>query len=89
VCPTRLQVSSYNFYLLEVYLPVLIWEVIVLLNIKWARSNGQEDWEDYAMFTSFVVGNAIEATRCIRTGELLPLVAFIGIPLTSLIGFVL
>ena len=41
------------------------------------------------MLAALVVGGAVEGVRCIWNGEFLPLVAFLGIPATSLIGSVL
>lgn len=40
------------------------------------------------MLTGLVVGGVVETVRCVRNGEFLPLVAFLGIPATSLIGCV-
>jgi hypothetical protein len=56
------------------------------MNIKWAQNGGPRGWEEYSVLGSLCVGGAIESIRCIWNGELLPLVAFIGIPLTSLTG---
>lgn len=41
------------------------------------------------MLGALVVGGAIEAMRCIRNGEFLPLVAFVGIPIASLVGSII
>lgn len=41
------------------------------------------------MIASLVIGGAVEALRCIRAGELLPLVAFVGIPTTTVLATVM
>ncbi|KAJ0129726.1 Uncharacterized protein HZ326_27164 [Fusarium oxysporum f. sp. albedinis] len=60
--------------------------ITILLNLKWARHGGPTDLEEQAMLLGFIVGGGIEGWRCIRNGEFLPLVAFWGIPIISLIA---
>lgn len=61
----------------------------MLLNIKWARAGGPTDWEECGMAAALLVGGAVEALRCIRNQELLPLVAFVGIPVTSVVACII
>lgn len=56
------------------------------MNIKWAQNGGPRGWVEYSILGSLCIGGAVEGMRCIRNSELLPLVAFVGIPLTSLTG---
>jgi hypothetical protein len=45
--------------------------------------------EEHGILASLLIGGIVEALRCIQNGELIPLVAFVGIPLFSLMGCIL
>lgn len=55
-------------------------ELLVLLNIKWARSGAPRCVEEKSILAILIVGGLRETHRCAVAQEYLPLVAFLGMP---------
>lgn len=58
----------------------------VLLNLKWAKTQGPRGIEEEGVLAVMILGGVVEGWRSLRNEEWLPLVAFWGIPVLSLAG---